>query len=220
MTHTPENIKTLPTPSVAEEIKRRVQPFLVSRQRYDENLSALVSSDFLDLKVCYCIPEDGGKMLLVSNKLLETHGIPADSVKSQALENLKLSCCYGIQTLDEMFARMGAAEMLPSPDPRLPFPIYALTNTSGYLGAAGLLLDGLLADFAEMIEDSFFVIPSSIHEILLVPGRIEMDIEHLNEIIRAVNISQVSPDEALSDHAYYYDRETGQLQTELIRKKQ
>lgn len=202
------------TTTLAEEIKHRVQPFLVSRRYYDESLSDLTSSDFLDLKVCYYVPDENGKRLLISDKLLESHGIPADSIKSQALENLKLSCCYGIRTMEEVLTRMGAAEMLPKHNLQSPFPIYVLTNTNNYLGAAGILLDGLLADFAETIEDSFFVLPSSLHEVLLVPESSGVDTGHLNEIIRAVNTSQVAPQEVLSDHAYYYDRETGQLQTE------
>lgn len=206
--------------ALAEEMKYRIQPFLVSRQYYSKNLSNLISSDFLDLKVCYYILVDKGKRMLVSHGVLETYGLSADLVRSQALKNLKQSCCYGIRTMEEVLARMGIPGMLDSPGIQSPVSIYVLTNADGYLGAAGLFLDSLLADFAETINGSFFVIPSSIHEVLLIPESSETDIGYLDSIICEVNISQVTPEKVLSDHAYYYNKETRQLQTENYREEE
>ena len=98
-----------------------------------------------------------------------------------------------------------------TPDLQSPLQIYILTNTKGFLGASGLLLEDLLTDFADLIENSFFILPSSIHEVLLVPESSGIDIGTLSEMVCAVNKSHVSPQEVLSDHAYHYDRETGKI---------
>ncbi len=211
MTDTVVNSTTLPNLHLTGDTKYRIQPLLVSRQYYNEKLSNLVSNDFLDLKVCYCMPDDYGTMQLISNGLLQALDIPTDFIRSQALENIRSSQSYGIRNLEEVLIRMCATKMPYTPDLQSPLQIYILTNTKGFLGAAGLLLDGLLADFADLIENNFFILPSSIHEVLLVPESSEMDIGTLSEMVCAVNKSHVIPQEVLSDHAYHYDRKTRQI---------
>lgn len=211
MTDTVANSGTLPTPHLTGDAKSRIQPLLVFSQYYNEHLSNLASNDFLDLKVCYYISDDDGTMRMISNWLLHALDIPADFIRSQALENIRSSCSYGIRSLEEVLIRMCSTKLPCSTDFQSPSPIYVLTNTKGFLGAAGLLLDSLLADFAVLIENSFFILPSSIHEVLLVPESSEMDMGTLSEMVCAVNESEVSPQEVLSDHAYYYDRKTGQI---------
>lgn len=211
MTDTITDKGTLPTPHLTGDTKYRIQPLLVSRQYYNEKLSNLASTDFLDLKICYYISDDDGTLQLISNWLLHALDIPTDLIRSQALENIKASCSYGIRNLEEVLIRMCATKMPYIPDLQSPLQIYILTNTKGFLGASGLLLEDLLADFADLIENSFFILPSSVHEVLLVPESSEMDIGSLNEMVCAVNKSHVSPQEVLSDHAYHYDRKTGQI---------
>ncbi len=211
MTDTVANSGTLPNFHLTGDIKYRIQPLLVSRQYYNEKLSNLVSNDFLDLKVCYYISDDDGTLQLISNGLLNAQDIPADFIRSQALENIRSSQSYGIRNLEEVLIRMCATKMPYAPDLQSPLQIYILTNIKGFLGAAGLLLENLLTDFAETIGNSFFILPSSIHEVLLVPESGEMDIGTLSEMVCAVNKSHVIPQEVLSDHAYYYDRKTGQI---------
>lgn len=211
MTDSAANSGTLPTPHLTGDAKYRIQPLLVSSQYYNKHLSNLVSNDFLDLEVCYYISDDAGTMRMISNELLHALDIPVDFIRSQALENIQSSCGYSIRNLEEVLIRMFDTKMPYTSDLQSPFPIYVLTNTKGFLGAAGLLLDSLLADFAETIGNNFFILPSSIHEVLLVPEDDGIDIETLNEIVCAVNESEVSPQEVLADHAYYYDRKTGQI---------
>ena len=211
MTDTVANSGTLPNFHLTGDIKYRIQPLLVSRQYYNEKLSNLVSNDFLDLKVCYYISDDDGTLQLISNGLLNAQDIPADFIRSQALENIRSSQSYGIRNLEEVLIRMCATKMPYAPDLQSPLQIYILTNIKGFLGAAGLLLENLLTDFAETIGNSFFILPSSIHEVLLVPESGEMDIGTLSEMVCAVNKSHVIPQEVLSDHAYHYDRKTGQI---------
>ncbi len=196
---------------MTRDIRSRIQPLLVSRQYYNEKLSNLVSNGFLDLKVCYYISDDDGGMRMISNELLHTLDIPADLIRSQALENMQSSHSYGIRDLEGVLIHMCATKMPCTPDLQSPLQIYILTNTKGFLGASGLLLEDLLTDFADLIENSFFILPSSIHEVLLVPESSGIDIGTLSEMVCAVNKSHVSPQEVLSDHAYHYDRETGKI---------
>jgi hypothetical protein len=89
--------------------------------------------------------------------------------------------------------------------------MYVLTNSQKLNGAACILYKGLLMRFAERIASDLYVIPSSVHEVLLLSAAEQGDHPKLNEIVREVNTSQLSQEEILSDHIYYFSRETGQL---------
>lgn len=141
-----------------------IQPFLVSQQYYDKKLSSLACDDFLNLKICYFMPDHRDKILFISDGFLKKYGIPADLVKKQALKNIETSM-YTLQDVNTMLAHMG----IPIPDGLPTVPLYVLTNGSGYLGAGQILSNGLLADIAKRIGGDFYVIPSSIHEVLITP---------------------------------------------------
>lgn len=85
---------------------------------------------------------------------------------------------------------------------------YVLTNTSKINGAAVMLYEGMLKKFEERFESGFYIIPSSVHEVLIL---VEADesVEELNRMVREVNDSQVAPEEVLSDHVYYYSTSGG-----------
>jgi len=64
---------------------------------------------------------------------------------------------------------------------------------------------------AERFGQSYHVIPSSIHELILIPSDQEMSRNDLDAMIRDVNRRCVSREEFLSDHAYYYDADEERL---------
>lgn len=85
-------------------------------------------------------------------------------------------------------------------------PMYVLTNKLKLYGACCILYKHLLEEFASSVKTDLYIIPSSIHEVLLVPKREEYDKEYLSELVREVNTTELSPEEVLSDHIYYYSR--------------
>lgn len=85
---------------------------------------------------------------------------------------------------------------------------YVLTNTAKINGAAVLLYEGVLHKLGERFGTGFYIIPSSVHEVLLLAETGE-PVEALNRMVREVNDSQVAPEEVLSDHVYYYSASEG-----------
>ena len=73
-------------------------------------------------------------------------------------------------------------------------------------GAACLLYDDLLKDFSEKHASDFYILPSSVHEVLLLPAEGRKEDESLSAMVREVNRTQLSAEEFLSDHVYYYSR--------------
>jgi len=87
--------------------------------------------------------------------------------------------------------------------------LYVLSNTEKYYGASAILYPEVLSFFADLRESDLYILPSSIHEVLLLPKDSRTHAEDLNCIIQEVNASQVLKEEVLSDHFYYFDRSLG-----------
>ena len=85
--------------------------------------------------------------------------------------------------------------------------MYVLTNKERSLGAGTFLYPGVLKQAEELLGERFYVLPSSIHECILIPEEEGMYQEALTEIVTEINESQVDPKEVLSDQAYFYSAE-------------
>jgi UDP-3-O-acyl-N-acetylglucosamine deacetylase len=85
----------------------------------------------------------------------------------------------------------------------MPEDVYVLTNTSGIDGAAEILQEEIRHKIADTIGD-FFVLPSSLHEVIIIPKSNRDTPEELACIVQEVNETQVSPEERLSNHIYEY----------------
>ena len=75
----------------------------------------------------------------------------------------------------------------------------------------GILYQHLLHDFARRIGSDFYILPSSVHEVLLIPADNQISMSTLSSMVRDVNSSQLAREEILSDHVYYYSLETDQI---------
>lgn len=81
--------------------------------------------------------------------------------------------------------------------------IYVITNKAKYYGASAILDRENIKAFAEKcgVRD-FIVIPSSKHEMILVPGRMELDFSVICDMVKEINETMVSPEDRLTDRAY------------------
>lgn len=89
--------------------------------------------------------------------------------------------------------------------------LYVMTNTMKINGAACMTYPNAIRDFAMEHKGDVYIIPSSIHEVILIPD-IQCSLETINELIRDVNQKQLDPVEILSDHVYVYRLEKNQIE--------
>lgn len=126
------------------------------------------------------------------NENLKTDGYRVRSLKSVVKENL-----LGIT--EDAEEEIEEAE-----------PMYVLTNQIKYFGAAGIFLCAEM--FQKIVgKQNFYILPSSVHELILVIDRGEYEMEALSAMVKEVNEGQLTADEILSDHAYYFDWKTQQI---------
>ena len=85
-------------------------------------------------------------------------------------------------------------------------PMYVVTNKKRYYGAACIVYPNVLEEIGDLLQEDYYIIPSSVHEILFLPASQCIDSEALNTIIEDVNRSQVEDEDWLSDHTYLYQR--------------
>lgn len=90
-------------------------------------------------------------------------------------------------------------------------PMYILTNDRRIDGAAVLFYPDVQEKVAEQMGGDYVVFPSSIHEVLIVPDRGDLDYHDLKNTVNEINGTQVSPDEVLTGEVYAYDKESRQL---------
>lgn len=132
----------------------------------------------------------------VSNKMAENCGITADEIKLCGKCNARDKQSYSFTDLGEVlgFGRKTGQ--------------YVLTNNDGYKGAYAVLCADL-KQFADKVGSNLILLPSSIHEWLVVAE--PLSLEQAETMVREVNNTEVKPEERLSYKPYYYDRENETL---------
>lgn len=90
-------------------------------------------------------------------------------------------------------------------------PLYILTNSSGICGACAILYPNQLKNFADMLEKDLVILPSSIHEVLLVPYEDTISFDELTHMVSHINRAEVPVEDRLSDQVYLYSRSLDQV---------
>ncbi len=82
--------------------------------------------------------------------------------------------------------------------------LYVVSVESGLHGAAAIAYPDFHDKVSEKVSGNFYVIPSSVNEVLIISDK-AADARGLNDMIREVNSTMVSPEERLSDQCLHYD---------------
>ncbi len=90
--------------------------------------------------------------------------------------------------------------------------MYVAGNESKNFGAAVILYDKFLMDFAEKIQSDIYILPSSVHEVILIPVENETDeVQKLKDMVYEVNHTELPKEEILSDSVYLFKRSEGSI---------
>lgn len=89
--------------------------------------------------------------------------------------------------------------------------MYLLSNTRRENGAAVLYYPDMARRIGEILGDSYYVLPSSRHEVLIIPDGAGLTLQQTQMMVRDVNQTVVEPQDILSDRVLFYDREKNRL---------
>lgn len=201
-------------------MKGKIVYRLINYSQNEALLADIPHKKYLDLAMVYYLllhsDETGNACILIRNEHLELWGVTADIIERHASKNTPYLLPAKIRHMEEMLksclsvnATVDESQILGTYDEDFqPLPMYVLSNQSHFNGAAVLLYDDVLRDFAHSVEENFYILPSSIHEVILVPANGITSKASLELMVKEINQQEVPPVERLSDHVYYYDRFT------------
>ena len=69
----------------------------------------------------------------------------------------------------------------------------------------------MLEKVDQLFPEGFYILPSSVHELLVIPKSLEISPRELGKMVRAISRSEVAKEDQLSDRVYEYDREAGKI---------
>lgn len=159
------------------------------------------------LKVPGTIGGDGFGTIVVSQTLMDSWNVSADEIIATAFDNIKSD--YTVQPMREVLMEMMAKDGMPMellpPMPDDPMTIFS--NKERVLGASALFAPGVAKEVAGNLYngEDFIILPSSIHECILLPKELAGSEAELSAMVNEVNSTQVEPGEQLANVALYYD---------------
>jgi hypothetical protein len=197
-----------------DQIETRLVLNLVN---YKENAEKFLNSPYFlleDLAVQICWLVNCGKYdgtVLLTNDIVEEWDIPMEELRLLALQNTARLFQPVIRPLDEVMQEMMTQCRWQTPVP--PSPFYMLTNHRHSYGATVLLYDNMMEKLSELVKGSYYIIPCSVHELLILPECFCEEPEILLDMVKDVNDNFIDTAEILSYSIYYYDQKEKELRT-------
>lgn len=199
-----------------ENFQSKVFPRLINREKNEEALCDLPFREFIDMALVYyyvvSVSEGVVGTMLITQEHLMMLKITAEELHQAAICNYQSVCPVKFASMADVLLNFGrklgnVTETFQNKDCCL----YVLTNTTGMYGAVSMFFDEELKWFAKQLNCNFFILPSSIHEVILVPEFDTFSISYFSDMVREINETQVDATEVLSNSVYYYDRNTEAL---------
>lgn len=172
-------------------VKEHIVYKLIRRDANEELLKKIPYEPFLDLAVVYYIQIDntrfGSAAIQIRNEHLRYWRVKKEEIRRLAEKNTPR--IYPVQI--RQIVRF----------------MYVATNEQCSLGAAVMRYPDFREKVRGMIRGDFYILPSSIHEVILVPESFGLEPERMQEMVKEINQTGVAPEEVLSDSVYYFDGE-------------
>ncbi|MBO4902461.1 MAG: hypothetical protein J5518_06685 [Lachnospiraceae bacterium] len=194
-----------------KHVKKNLFLKAVNREQNSELLSDVPYLPFLDLALIPYVlirqREIGNASTIVHENMLSYWKVDDKRLLSDAMRNMERSYGYELTPMRELLCDLmqGEEEEIPEEEPNM----YVLLSPGMHYCAALMAVESIMKAVSDRIGSDLVVLPSSIHEVIIVPTNEQGNEERLNELVRSVNETCVSSEEILSDHAYFYKRGLG-----------
>lgn len=197
-----------------EKAKKHIAFRLINKERNFEILKKIPHIIYLDFAIVFYYlldhEEFGSGTILIHNSHLELWKINQEMLYQIALQNTPKLLPIAFSKMDHLLLEMAQNEaqrkQLLRDFEGVDIRMYVATNDRKQEGAAILLYPEFSEKVKQIMTGDFYIIPSSIHELILVPkdGGQE-NVVVLNEMVREVNATQLDEREILSNHVYLFD---------------
>ena len=195
-----------------DAIRHQIIFRLVNYERNEELLTSCPYLPFCDLAITFrwLVHSDssGIASALITNKEMELWNITLEELYQTASINTRRLFPATIQPIQQLLSEYldkdaDIQELLDQTPDEL--QLFILSNEPPINGSTSMIYDGILADFAKKIKKDLYILPSSIHEVLLMPATKEIEEQALLNLVRDANRTVVGLPDILSDSIYRFD---------------
>ena len=180
---------------------------------YDKNIERYKERPhrkLLDLMCIYYIDcgtgnNGGGQGCIVINKAIFTvWNITENELWETALSNMVKYDTASFASMEDVIEEIIGDESFTDAQ-EFTNPMCIVSNKSKLYGASVMFYPDCMERIKEYFKSDFYILPSSVHEIIVIPKDERIQEQALHEMVREVNSTQVAPDEVLSDNVYKYE---------------
>lgn len=200
-----------------ENIRSRVLFKLINVKKNRKLLDEVPHIMWNDLAIVffYSYPQGtiGNATVLLRNEHIEGWNVTVDDLIKCSSENMPKAAPDELVPLSQLIDELmcGSSNHTHDDKDEGHVPMYVLSNSDRMFGAAAMIYSKRIGMLAEHVGHNLFILPSSIHEVILMPDDGDGDPEYLKSTIREINDTQVDPEEVLSNQLYYFDRRTQKI---------
>lgn len=201
-----------------DKIKDRLFFRLINYKKNKASLRNVPHIKYLDLSIIFCLSfkGDGYMTVTINNNLMEIWEKTVKELYEQTKKNTPILFDESFKSINEVLLEL-LKERLGDKQDELDkmekllaeqeiIPLYVLTNKKRINGSAVILYDGVLKEISEELESDLIILPSSIHEVLVVAYNKDLSMSELKEMVCSINKSEVPIVDILSNNVYRYSR--------------
>ena len=196
-------------------VPEKIVPRLVNCERNKEMLAGCPHINYQDLSITFRmvghVTERDMMSVLVDNKMMKKMNTTPQELYHKSMENYRRIFPPTLVSLGSVLSGLlgGAPDFMMDNSPEK--NIYVLSNKQNINGATSMLDSEMMEKAAMELGGSFYVLPSSTHEVLLVPESFAQDAKDLTSMVYEINRAVVNEMDFLSDTVYHYDAEERRL---------
>jgi hypothetical protein len=198
-----------------EQVKNKISYKIVNTKKNEELLEQIPHIRFLDLSICFFYPyfhkNLGNGSILIYNNHVDLWRTDKRELYALARANTPKIFLPEFKSMPEVIESYAPDTHLDLKDMAAEIPMYVLSNQKHCFGATCMIYPQVLQNISKNFEKNFFILPSSIHEVILLPASSGGNRRELRAIVHDVNRTALAPDEILSDSIYYYDNRSAKL---------
>lgn len=188
-------------------VRDRIVPRIVGRKWNAVLLSERPYTAVADLAVTYHILLGESRYrtssVPITNNLMDVWGIKTEELHAIAVSNMLSLLPSTFRGMSAVLTSLITGEKNDVLDPA-DEAMFVLSNEKGMYGATAVLDEKIMKKIVERFGGAFFILPSSVHEVLIVPEASDTDVSQLEEMVTSINAAEVMPEERLSNHVYRY----------------
>lgn len=209
-----------------EKIRDFIYPRVCNLDNNQKRLADVPYTVKEDLAITYHVKVNADKeavgSFVIHNGLLKSYGVDVETIHTQAMTNMERISPMTFQPLSDLMVELLAPEF--AAEEGIPLEeaeelikdtylsdgpnVYCLSNESKLNGAAYIMKDDVCQMVAEKLGNDYYILPSSVHEVLVMAKHEDMPVQEMQDMVQSVNARCVSAEEVLSNHIYQYEAKT------------